>query len=50
MERKLKVLEFDAKQKLLDYVNSNSNKLDIISITSSQEVFLYKHFLWYYDK
>lgn len=50
MERKLKVREFDGKQKLLDHVNSNSSKLDIITITTSQEVFFYKHFLWYYDK
>lgn len=50
MDRKLKIQEFDRKQKLLDYVNSNSGKLDILSITSSQEVFFYKHFLWYYDK
>jgi hypothetical protein len=50
MERKLKVQEFDRKQKLLDYVNSNSEKLDILSITTGQEVFFYKHFLWYYDR
>jgi hypothetical protein len=50
MERKLKVQEFDRKQKLLDFVNSNSSKLDILSITTSQEVFFYKHFLWYYDR
>jgi len=50
MEGKLKVKEFDRKQKLLAYVNSNSEKLDILSITSSQEFFFYKHFLWYYDK
>ena len=50
MERKLKVLEFDKKQKLLDYVNLNSDKLDILSVTSSQEIFFFKHFIWYYDR
>ncbi len=50
MEKKLKVMEFERKQKLLDYVNLNSDKLHILSITSSQEFFFYKHFLWYYDK
>lgn len=49
MEKKLKVQEFDRKQSLLEFVNSNPGKLDIVSITSSQEVFFYKHFLWYYD-
>lgn len=50
MEKKLKVMEFERKQKLLDYVNLNSDKLHVLSITSSQEFFFYKHFLWYYDK
>jgi len=50
MGRKLKVQEFNSKHKLLDYVNSNSDKLDILSISSSQEFFFIKHFLWYYDK
>ena len=49
MKRKLRVREFLGKQKLLDYVNSNSGKIDILTITSSQEFFFYKHFLWYYD-
>jgi len=50
MERILKVREFDRKQKLLDFVNSNSGKLNILCVSSSQEVFLYKHFLWYYEQ
>lgn len=50
MKKQLRVREFQTKQKLLDYVNSNTDGLDILSITSSQEVFFYKHFLWYYDK
>lgn len=48
MKRKLKVLEFDKKQKLVDYVNSNSDKLDVLTITTSQEAISFKHFLWYY--
>ncbi len=50
MERKLKVLEFNKKQKLLDFVNANSGKLNVLSITTSQEAYSYKHFLWYYGK
>ncbi|WP_228853483.1 hypothetical protein [Aegicerativicinus sediminis] len=50
MERKLKVKEFYKKQKLLEFVNSNSSKIDILSITTSQEAFFFKHLLWYYDK
>ena len=50
MEQKLKVAEFDKKQDLLDYVNTNLGKFNIVSISSSQESFSYKHFLWYYDK
>ena len=49
MKRKLKVLEFDKKQKLVDYVNSNSDKLDVLTITTSQEAISFKHFLWYYE-
>lgn len=49
MKRKLKVIEFNKKQKLLDYVNTNSEKLDIVSISGSQYG-SYQHFLWYYDK
>ena len=36
MERKLKVREFFGKHKLLDHVNSNADKLEIVSISSSQ--------------
>lgn len=50
MEKKLKVIEFDKKQKLLDYVNANPEKLNILSITTSQIAIDYKHFLWFYDK
>ena len=50
MEKELKVIEFDKKQKLLDYVNAKPEKLNIISITTSQASYEYKHFLWYYDK
>ena len=50
MVKKLKVIEFDKKQKLLDYVNANQEKLDILSITTSQVSYEYKHFLWFYDK
>ncbi|MFH6768902.1 hypothetical protein V8G56_09155 [Gaetbulibacter aquiaggeris] len=50
MKRPLKVLEFSSKRKLLDYVNSNSDKIDVLSISSSQEFFFIKHFLWYYQK
>ena len=50
MEKKLKVIEFDKKQNLLDYVNTNSEKLNILSISTSQVSFEYKHFLWFYDK
>ncbi len=50
MEKQLKVLEFDKKQKLLDYVNANAERLSILSISTSQVAFDYKHFLWFYDK
>lgn len=49
MEKKLKVLEFNKKQKLIDYVNSNSYKLEIFTITTSQSNSSFQHFLWYYD-
>lgn len=50
MNKKLNVKQFYRKQQLLDFVNSNSAKLDVLSITSSREGFFYKHFLWFYDK
>lgn len=50
MARELKVREFYSKQKVLDFVNTKSAGIDIVTITSSQEFFFYKHFLWYYDK
>lgn len=50
MKRELKVLEFDKKQKLVDYVNLNSDKIEIVSISTSQSTIEFKHFLWYYDK
>lgn len=46
----LKVAEFKKKQKLLDTVNKNSDKIEIVSITSSQVAVDFRHFLWYYDK
>lgn len=49
MKKPLKVLEFDRKQKLLDYVNARPEQLIIVSITTSQEAYSYKHFLWYYN-
>ena len=50
MKKELKVIEFNKKQSLLDYVNSNSDKLDIMTISGSQSDSIYQHFLWYYDK
>lgn len=50
MERKLKVLEFNRKHELLEFVNENTNKLEVVTITSTQVAISYKHFLWYYDK
>lgn len=50
MEKELKVLEFDKKQKLLDHVNANSETINIVSISTSQVHFDYRHFLWFYDK
>lgn len=50
MKKELKVLEFNKKQKLVDYVNTNQEKLDIFTITTSQVSLDYKHFLWFYDK
>lgn len=48
MTKELKVLEFDKKQKLVDFVNSNAEKLEIVSISTSQVSVEYHHFLWYY--
>lgn len=50
MKKQLRVVEFYSKQKLLDYVNSNTDSIEVLSISSSQEMFFYRHFLWYYDK
>lgn len=50
MEKELKVLEFDRKQDLLDYVNTKSKEIDILSISSTQVAYTFKHFLWYYEK
>tara|TARA_R110002049_G_scaffold307033_1_gene506480 strand:- start:258 stop:410 length:153 start_codon:yes stop_codon:yes gene_type:complete len=50
MARELKVIEFNKKKKLVDFVNENSAKLDIHSITSSCEGISHYHFLWYYNK
>jgi hypothetical protein len=48
MEKKLKVIEFNKKQKLLDFVNASAGKLEIVSISGSQYG-SYQHFLWYYS-
>jgi len=50
MEKTLKVIDFKKKQKLLDFVNTNSDKIDILSISTSQVSIDFTHFLWYYDK
>ncbi|MBO0593959.1 hypothetical protein I2486_21375 [Cellulophaga sp. E16_2] len=49
MERKLKVIEFNKKQELLDFVNASKKKLEVVSISGSQYNLHFKHFLWYYD-
>lgn len=48
MKKKLKVIEFNKKQRLLDFVNANSEKLEIVSISGSQYG-SFQHFLWYYE-
>ena len=48
MGKELKVIEFSKKQKLVDFVNANASKLQIVSISTSQYG-SYQHFLWYYD-
>lgn len=51
MRKELKVMEFDKKQKLVDFVNSNQEKIEIQTISTSQvSSFDYSHFLWYYEK
>ncbi len=50
MKQKLKVAEFNKKQDLLDYVNTNADRFDIATISSTQVGISYKHFLWYYNK
>lgn len=49
MKKELKVIEFSKKQKLVDYVNANADKLQIVSISSSKQDVAYQHFLWYYE-
>ena len=49
MKRELKVIEYSKKQRLLDAVNSNSDKIEIVTITGSQSNGSFQHFLWYYD-
>lgn len=48
MQKELKVMEFNKKQKLCDFVNANANKLQIVSISTSQYG-SFQHFLWYYE-
>ncbi len=50
MAKELKVLEFNKKQKLVDFVNEHADKLEIVSISTSQASLDYGHFLWYYEK
>ncbi|WP_158009603.1 hypothetical protein [Tenacibaculum todarodis] len=47
MKKELKVIEFNKKQKLLNFVNANASKIEIVSISGSQYG-SYQHFLWYY--
>ena len=47
--KELKVQEFTKKDELLAFANKHSQKINILTITTSQEGFYYKHFLWYYD-
>ena len=48
MKNEFKVLEFNKKQKLVDFVNSNAGKIEIVSISTSQYG-TFQHFLWYYE-
>lgn len=48
MDKKLHVIEFNKKRKLVDFVNENAEKLTIQSITSSCEGISNYRFLWYY--
>ncbi|MDR5589086.1 hypothetical protein [Christiangramia sp. SM2212] len=50
MTEELKVLEFDKKKELVECVNENREKLEIVSITSTQVGTYFRHFLWYYTK
>ncbi|MFI8379128.1 hypothetical protein [Leeuwenhoekiella sp. NPDC079379] len=47
-QKEFKVIEFTKKQELVEFVNANSEKIEIVSISSSQESWNYKHFLWFY--
>ncbi|NER18276.1 hypothetical protein [Spongiivirga citrea] len=49
MKKELKVTEFSRKKHLLEFANANANKLEIVSITTSQSSGSYQHFLWYYE-
>ena len=49
MKKELKVLEFHKKQKLVDFVTTNSEEIEIEPISSSQMGIEFKHFLWYYE-
>lgn len=50
MKKELKVIEFSKKQKLVDFVNLNAAKLEVLSITTCKDGISYQHFLWYYGK
>ena len=49
MKKELKVLEFHKKQKLVDFVTTNFEEIEIEPISTSQVAADFKHFLWYYE-
>lgn len=48
MTKELNVLEFFKKKELVEFVNEHSEKLEIVSISSSQAGTTFRHFLWFY--
>lgn len=48
MQNELKVLEFNKKKELVDFVNNSTKKIEIVSISSTQVATSFRHFLWYY--
>ena len=49
MQKSLHVKEFDKKQDLLDFVNKHNGHIEIVSISSTQMSWEFKHFLWYFE-